>query len=279
MTQRKRSGGPQTSEGKSASSQNSLKTGVYTRKITLINESEDDFIQLFEQFMSDFAPRDIAETMLVRDLAIITWKRFRMERIERSSLLKKLNEPVTYDDYLMEGIRIDPNAELAVQFLDDLNEDVMVCFHEFLEESEPWWDSNQDDRDIKGLPVNYPALFQWLITQARNLKLEVSDDPTPEEVCSLVFEFRRYNFTLFIDYARHFFIQRRDGLAWIEKNLEQLKRANVAVKERRLLFEVQQLGAERVNDDLNRSLYKILSELRKHQQWRRQMSIVDVTPR
>ena len=278
MIQGKRSGGPQTSEGKLASSQNSLKLGVYSRKVTLINESDDEFNQLMAQFMSDFAPQDIAESVLVRDLAIITWKRFRMERIERSSLMKKLNEPVTYKEYLSEGVRIEPGVVWTVNLLDDPAEDVIEQYHRVLDEYEAWWDSNQDGPNIKGLPVNYPALFQWLITHARNLELEVSDDPTPEEVCSLVLGSKKYNGVLFIDYARNFFIMRRQSLLWLEENREQLKLASIAVKERRLLFEVQQLGVERVNEDLNRSLYKILAELRRHQQWRRQMCIVDITP-
>ncbi|MEI8385525.1 MAG: hypothetical protein WCF51_06125 [Nitrosomonadaceae bacterium] len=278
MIQGKRSGGPQTSEGKLASSQNSLKLGVYSRKVTLINESDDEFNQLLAQFMGDFAPQDIAESVLVRDLAIITWKRLRLERIERSSLMKKLNEPVTYKEYLSEGIEIEPGAEWATSILDGLTEEMVDYFHEFLEESEPWWNSNQDGHDIKGLPVNYPTLFQWFIIQARAFGLKVSDDPTPEEVCSLVLESKKHDCNIFVDTMRHLLIQRRQSLAWVEKNLEQLKLANIAVKERRLLFEVQQLGAERVNDDLNRSFYKILSELRRHQQWRRKMSIVDVTP-
>jgi hypothetical protein len=279
MTQRKRSGGPKTSEGKLASSQNSLKLGVYSRKITLINESDDEFNQLLEQFMVDFAPRDIAESVMVRDLAIITWKRLRLEGLEQSSLVRALNEPITAAEYSRNGIEIDSGTVWTIEHLDDLTEGGVEYYERARKEAQSWWDSYRGDRDILSMPVNYPTLFEVVVGRARLFGFDVSSDPDSEEVCSWTLDSNRYGCDRYSDYVVRALIREDRELNWVEENSEQIKLAAINVKEERLLRVIQNPGETRVNEDLSRSLYKTLSELRRHQQWRRKMSIVDVTPR
>ena len=279
MTQRKRSGGPKTSEGKLASSQNSLKLGVYSRKITLINESDDEFNQLLEQFMVDFAPRDIAESVMVRDLAIITWKRLRLEGLEQSSLVRALNEPITAAEYSRNGIEIDSGTVWTIEHLDDLTEGGVEYYERARKEAQSWWDSYRGDRDILSMPVNYPTLFEVVVGRARAFGIEMSVDPDSEEVCSWTLDSNRYGCDRYSDYVVRALIREDRELNWVEENSEQIKLAAIKVKEERLLRVIQNPGETRVNEDLSRSLYKTLSELRGHQQWRRKMSIVDVTPR
>ena len=278
MIQRKRSGGPQTSEGKLASSQNSLKLGVYSRKITLINESDDEFNQLLEQFMVDFAPRDIAESVMVRDLAIITWKRLRLEGLEQSSLVRALNEPITAAEYSRNGIEIDSGTVWAIDYLDGKTEGKVEYYERARKEAQSWWDSYRGDRDILSMPVNYPTLFEVVVGRARAFGFDVSSDPDSEEVCSWTLDSNRYGCDRYSDYVVRALIREDRELNWVEENSEQIKLAAIKAKEERLLRVIQNPGETRVNEDLSRSLYKTLSELRRHQQWRRKMSIVDVTP-
>ena len=279
MTQRKRSGGPKTSEGKLASSQNSLKLGVYSRKITLINESDDEFNQLLAQFMSDFAPRDIIESVLVRDLAIITWKRLRLEGLEQSSLVRTLNARIKAEEYSRNGIEIDSGTVWAIDYLDGLTEGEVEYYERARKEAQSWWDSYRGDRDILSMPVNYPTLFEVVVGRARAFGIEMSVDPDSEEVCSWTLDSNRYGCDRYSDYVVRALIREDRELNWVEENSEQIKLAAINVKEERLLRVIQNPGETRVNEDLSRSLYKTLSELRGHQQWRRKMSIVDVTPR
>ena len=278
MRQGKRSGGPKTSEGKLASSQNSLKTGVYSRKVTLINESEDEFNQLWEQFMSDFAPRDIIESVLVRDLAIISWKKLRLEGLEQSSFVRQLNEPIKSAEYSQQGIKINPDAVWAIDYLDGLTEGEVEHYERARKEAQSWWDSYRGDRDILSMPVNYPTLFEVVVGRARAFGFDVSSDPDSEEVCSWTLDSNRYGCDRYSDYVVRALIREDRELNWVEENSEQIKLAAIKAKEERLLRVIQNPGETRVNEDLSRSLYKTLSELRRHQQWRRKMSIVDVTP-
>ena len=279
MRRVKRSGGPKTSEGKLASSQNSLKLGVYSRKITLINESDDEFNQLRAQFMVDFAPRDIAESVMVRDLAIITWKRLRLEGLEQSSLVRTLNARIKAEEYSRNGIEIDSGTVWAIDYLDGLTEGEVEYYERARKEAQSWWDSYRGDRDILSMPVNYPTLFEVVVGRARLFGFDVSSDPDSEEVCSWTLDSNRYGCDRYSDYVVRALIREDRELNWVEENSEQIKLAAINVKEERLLRVIQNPGETRVNEDLSRSLYKTLSELRRHQQWRRKMSIVDVTPR
>ena len=278
MIQGKRSGGPQTSEGKLASSQNSLKLGVYSRKITLINESDDEFNQLLEQFMGDFAPQDIAESVMVRDLAIITWKRLRLEGLEQSSLVRALNAPIRAAEYSRNGININSDDVWAIDHLGVLTEDMVEYYEQLIEEAKSWWASYRGDRDILSMQVNYPTLFQEIVDRARIFGFDMSVDPDSKELCLWDLDPEEYGCDRYADYVTRALIKELHGLHWVEENSAQIELAAIKVKEERLLKVIQNPGETRVNEDLSRSLYKTLSELRKHQQWRRKMSIVDITP-
>ena len=278
MRRGKRSGGPQTSEGKLASSQNSLKLGVYSRKITLINESDDEFNQLLEQFMVDFAPQDIAESVMVRDLAIITWKRLRLEGLEQSSLVMALNEPIKAEEYWRNGIKVESDRIWAIDYLDGLTEGEVEYYERARKEAQSWWDSYRGDQDILSMPVNYPTLFEVVVDRARVFGLDVSSDPDSEEVRSLDLDSRKYGYDRYSDYVVCGLIREDRELNWVEENSAQIELAAIKAREERLLEVMQSPMKPRVHEDLSRSFFKTLSELRRHQQWRRKMSIVDITP-
>ena len=278
MIQGKRSGGPKTSEGKLASSQNSLKTGVYSRKVTLINESDEEFNQLWEQFIVDFSPRDIIESVLVRDLAITTWKKFRLEGLEQSSLVRQLNRPITANEYSRNGIKIDSDHIWAIDYLDGKTEGEVEHYERARKEAQSWWASYRGDRDILSMQVNYPTLFQEIVDRARIFGFDMSVDPDSKELCLWDLDPEEYGCDRYADYVVHALIREDRGLHWVEENSAQIELAAIKAREERLLEVMQSPMKPRVHEDLSQSFYKTLAELRKHQQWRRQMCIVDITP-
>ena len=82
VTKSSRSGGSQTDEGKKIASQNALKTGAYSNTLILPGEDESQFRQIEDQFVRDFRPEDMAEIAMVRDLAVLAWKKIRLENLE-----------------------------------------------------------------------------------------------------------------------------------------------------------------------------------------------------
>jgi hypothetical protein len=81
-----RSGGPSTSRGIALASQNSLTTGVYSAQVILPGEDADAFEALRQDLISDFRPRNSLEQSLVQDVAVLMWKKQRIESIEQRIL-------------------------------------------------------------------------------------------------------------------------------------------------------------------------------------------------
>ena len=100
----KKSGGPQTPKGKVASSQNSTKTGAYSSLPLLPNEDPKELKQFLDQFVHEFRPADMTESTLVRDLAVIGWKKIRLERLENDYFIKKSNAPITLEEFVESGL-------------------------------------------------------------------------------------------------------------------------------------------------------------------------------
>lgn len=81
-----RTGGPRTSNGITLASQNSLKTGVYSAQVILPGEDADAFETLSQVLIADFRPRTSLEHALVHDVAVLMWKKQRIETIEQRIL-------------------------------------------------------------------------------------------------------------------------------------------------------------------------------------------------
>ena len=112
----RRSGGPQTAEGKLASSRNSLKTGTYSKQEVLPGEDPKELLELDQYFMEDFAPQGVTESALVHDLTVLAWKKLRLERLESRRLRDKLNEPLDYFEH--EKLRLSIPREAQAYFDD-----------------------------------------------------------------------------------------------------------------------------------------------------------------
>lgn len=70
-----------------------------------------------------------------------------------------------------------------------------------------------------------------------------------------------------------------EEIFWLCKNRAQIEQELQAVKDKRLMELMQNEKPSRAFDDLRRNFYRTLSELRKHQEWKRKMQVVDVATR
>jgi radical SAM superfamily enzyme YgiQ (UPF0313 family) len=114
----KRSGGPKTAEGKLAVANNALKTGSYSLKTILPGESEEDLKQLQDQFIKDFLPKNVAESMIVHELSNLTWKLLRLTKLEDAHFLRAINQPISELDLRREGLML---SSLSINLVQDLS--------------------------------------------------------------------------------------------------------------------------------------------------------------
>jgi hypothetical protein len=79
-----KSTGPTSREGRQKVSQNATKHGLCGRFKVLPGENQENFDNLFEQFMQDEQPVGSVETELVRRMAEYTWLRDRAARFQNA---------------------------------------------------------------------------------------------------------------------------------------------------------------------------------------------------
>jgi hypothetical protein len=85
-----KSTGPQTPQGKTASSMNALKHGILARQIVVrghnIKESRDEFESFYRQYYEHLAPADPLEEMLVEQIIVTHWRLRRARTAESAEV-------------------------------------------------------------------------------------------------------------------------------------------------------------------------------------------------
>jgi len=273
----KRSGGPKSSFGKLNASKNALKTGAYTAMIVLPGESEEDFQKLHEQFMNDLTPSDVAESAMVYELAGLTWKKLRLEKLEHAAFIRSIDSNLNIKDLADEGIKINQRHE---HFLKDINKLDKNLFHlnrDCLDHLNNIFRNDISASDIIELQKTIPFIYDSIITQMTAYLLLDKAEITKNNLASFSIKINDQEDLLYKiatrETKKHF-----EEILWIEKNLDQIKVAITKIKEKKLLQAIQEQGLMRSNDDLSRSFFRVLNELRRHQSWRKDMNTVDIYP-
>jgi hypothetical protein len=79
----KKSTGPRTPAGKSRSSMNALKHGLFSARIVLPHEDSAEFLKTRERMLRKLKPLDLAETMLCEAMIYLAWRTSRLARLPR----------------------------------------------------------------------------------------------------------------------------------------------------------------------------------------------------
>lgn len=266
----KRSGGPKSESGKLVAASNALKTGAYSMStIILPGESEAEFNELVEQFSRDFAPSDIAEVTMVRDLAILAWKKRRLDRIEHSGMMRAINAPFDAYDFVDSKYLSQNSAQTIREMGDDARE-----FQRTLIRAKELLKGVISPELIPVLQKDFPLLYREIETIAQT---EFDEEVAREIWGEFVVDLEDGEDGIpFLNFAIQEFISNLDDCQWPLENLE-LARAEISsVLEKRLMRFMDQRVKFRVSDDLDRAFYRTLNELRKHQGWRRATSEITV---
>lgn len=80
--------GPRTSAGKNRSSRNALKIGIFSKALLVKGESRAGYASLLNGLREDLQPQGTLESMLVENLAAITWRKRRLVQAETAEIEK-----------------------------------------------------------------------------------------------------------------------------------------------------------------------------------------------
>ena len=277
IPKRKRSGGPKTEAGKLSASSNAIKTGAYASSIVIPGESKEDFQRLFHEFVESLGPKGVVEQSMVHELAVITWKKFRLDQLEQSALSRVLDKPLRAYD-LSRDFYLSDDHDWIVADLSIVTEEFVREGRDHLSFISVLGDYGISKDDFFALPETRPALYQLIVEMA----LEAFDyidepSPIPEQLFRLNKVFDDGTTQAFVHHAMELIAERVGEVNYVYANLKEIQAAVKSAKERRLLELIQGDGMMRARDDLGRAFSRGLTELRRQQQWRLKMTAIDVT--
>lgn len=276
VTKSNSSGGPQSDEGKKIASQNALKTGAYSNTLILPGEDESQFRQIEDQFARDFRPEDMAEIAMVRDLAVLAWKKIRLENLELRFTLTRLNAPLDYFDKnetkFLSSYRVESNLHRLSSYTSEVKGEAELA-KAYAEQLQI---RGATIEDLEGLEKSYPLIHKKLVEYISHYGFT---NPTAENVLCYEIENDDGQTEFFWNYFLKESIEDLNQIIWFCDNRADIEKELQAVKDKRLMQLMQNEKPSRAFDDLRRNFYRTLSELRKHQEWRRKMQVVDVASR
>ena len=275
ITKSRRSGGPKSDEGKRVSSRNALKTGVYSSMIVLPGEDEAAFRELEEQFIRDFDPRDIAESAIVRELATITWKKLRLEKLEQSSFLRTMNAPIRDYDFSDYGIHF--NDTTFAFFIEGvvIPKEEARALEEKLGIALQLRGQNFTSEQYRTIKSKSPEIYREIIEIGLSCNCFAAE-PSINNLALTYIELERGGEQSLSRYALEVIISSAQNTLWHFNRYDAIKEAVSRIKEKRLLEIMQIDKTRRIHDDLSRTFFRALTELRKHQEWRRRLLIIDI---
>ncbi|MEY4571597.1 MAG: hypothetical protein RLZ10_808 [Bacteroidota bacterium] len=267
-----RSGGPKTAAGKLAVSSNALKTGSYSSRAVLPGESEEDFKQLQDQFVKDFLPKNVAESLIVHQLSSLTWKILRLQKLEDAHVLRALHQPIGESDLYRENLKLPYEYMSLIQDLSPYDDHFFMqnqTYLEYLRRFEDGYGISKDE--FYEMPKIYPELYEDLVRMASlYTKTDKIIDVAPESLISLKYRTPEGGSIAFVHHAFGVLQKNCEDLVYIHQHLDHIRSAVTNIKEKRLLEALKDQGIMRAHDELQRSFYKALNELRRHQTWRSQ---------
>lgn len=268
-----KSTGPKTDKGKKRVSRNALKSGVYARDIVLPTESLADFEAHHQRFIDDFRPQDIVGSQLVRDMAIVVWKRMRFERIENRVLTDLLNAPIREDEAAANTYLWRKEVACVVHVVhlmtDEYLQELEVALQGAIEFQEHQLSDEQISKFSKAIPMldeflnlQYPDYeltpsYKMLSAYPRKLNLGLNENASSSEMLKIAIKEMREN-------------------QWLGAHRDAILREYAAVRNKRMMAFMENAGTSRAFDDLRRSFSKLLAEYRRHEAWLRDRGSIDM---
>lgn len=267
-----RSGGPRSVAGLRSTAANATKTGAYAVQVVLPGEDASQFEDLETQLMRDFEPLGMAEVAMVHDLAVLTWKRLRVDRVEHAVMLQMMQLPLTEDSlvksfgpgFLSRAMPwLEPYQVVTPEELDDATE-----LSAQLQAMQIAPDSSFKAAVIRRKwPKAFSALVQW----AAGYNVDIDD-----VIAGVLPK------GLHCEDAMHELLGAADTVLWLGENRDAVEAALRRARDTRLLQYMKSNNTQRAYDDIGRAFYRTLAELRKQQDWRSRRSAIlvdDATPK
>ena len=256
------SGGPRSVAGLLSTGANATKTGAYAVQVVLPGEDAAQFEDLETQLMRDFEPVGMAEVAMVHDLAVLTWRRLRVDRVEHSGLAQAMQAPFPEGklaEYFGPGLLRNALPRLAPYqpaTSEEFDETVQVVAQLEAVQAAPTCTAAVVRRKW---PLAFAALAHWADCY------NVGVNGLIEGGAGCPFD---------LEVAIEELLSDAETVIWLWENRAAAKAAIGRARDARLWAFMQRNNTQRINDDISRAFFRTLSELRKQQDWRSRRTAV-----
>jgi hypothetical protein len=242
-------------------------------QVVLPGEDADQFAELEAQLVKDFVPVGMAEAAMVHDLAVLTWKKLRVDRVEQAVMTQMVTMPLT--EGMLEKAFGPEFRRTAMPWLvpvtpvdeSDYKESIqLVSQAQGMRNALPLGTSAQDAQ--RKWPELCAALLEWDEDYDEGLDKLLADEAEGFDLHEVLWEL----------------IEQNQTVGWLWENREQVAAAIRRAHDSKLLDYMRggNTVTQRAHDDLGRAFYRTLSELRRQQDWRIRRSAIavdDVSPK
>lgn len=250
---------------------NATKTGAYAVQVVLPGENSSQFEELKAQLMHDFDPVGMVEVAMVHDLAVLTWKRLRVDRVEHAVMLQMMQVPLHIDNLeTAYGPGFLRRAMPRLEPYEPVTREEFAENTQLLIQLKDLWVAAESELKERAVRKKWPLAFNSIANWANAHAVDVGDfiEGTGRDAQRL-----------------KAVIQTQIGEAlvalWLWENREAVEAAIRRVRDSRLLQYMKINNTQRAYDDIGRAFYRTLAELRRQQDWRSRRSAIlvdDATP-
>ena len=278
----KRSGGPKSLEGKAASSRNAVKTGSYSAQIALSAEEEADFKAFEDEFMNDFEPQGVVESSMVHELAVLAWKKLRLERVEHQLMRDQLKSPITPQEYIDAGFEGKGGIAFALQQLEHMDDQLVAKHTRDLELARSIKKDRHKESVLQSLDQDYPDFYvrlQKVVRQLDRGQHQIIVAWTGIDNDKPSYKTKRSAADIppsILSEALDQVIEESEAVTHVSKNIELIQGLKSKILDKRLMAMMESTTSHRVHEDLGRLFSRRLKELREQQSWRLKRDIIDV---
>jgi len=264
-----RGGGPTTEDGKSKSSRNSTKHGIYSPTVVLPSESEFEFNALKQQLIGENSPRGTVQLMLVHDLAVLVWKKRRLESLECRMISSRIEDPISSEELQDELMFFFPkDREWILDLLCALTEEFAQTHQhrydyalKMIKQFQILQPSDLDRMNIEcpsleefiQMRSDYRMLLPFMRSSEGLLNATVSHTGKDEDDQS------------FLKMELYSAMDESSQILWGYKHLSEIERAIEKIRDKRHMQMNYRSNTHRLYEELGKSMARTCSELSRHQ--------------
>jgi len=264
-----RGGGPTTEGGKSRSSRNSTKHGIYSPNVVLPSESEFEFNALKQQLIDEHSPRGTVQLMLVHDLAVLVWKKRRLESLECRMISSRIEDPISSEELQDDLMFFFPkDREWILDLLCALTEEFAQTHQhrydyalKMIKQFQILQPSDLDRMNIEcpsleefiQMRADYRMLLPFMRTSEGLLSATVSHTGKDEDDQS------------FLRMELYSAMDESSQILWGYKHLSEIERAIEKIRDKRHMQMNYRSNTHRLYEELGKSMARTCSELSRHQ--------------